>query len=56
METRDRNMSVNVQAYFENVIITLLMVIIFFILILAFLYVIYAKKEAASTPGQKQKT
>jgi len=56
MQARDKIMSTNVQAYFENVIITLLMVITFFILILAFLYVIYGKKEAAATPTQRQKT
>lgn len=44
--------------FFENIIITLLIVITLFILILAFLYMIYGKRETgtASTETKTPKT
>jgi uncharacterized membrane protein len=49
-------MALDTGTYFGTVIITFLMVITFFILILAFLYVIYGRKEAVATATPKPKT
>ncbi len=44
-------MAVSEGFFFQNVIITLLIVITLFILILAFLYMIYGRREATATTG-----
>jgi len=41
-------MAMEVGAFYENVIITLIIVVTFFFLILAFLYLIYGKEERAT--------
>jgi len=42
-------MAMEVGAFYENVIITIIIVITFFFLILAFLYLIYGKEERVAT-------
>ena len=49
-------MATDTGTYFGTVIATFLMVVTFLVLILAFLYVIYGKREAAATPTPKAKT
>lgn len=39
-------------AYYENVLITFLIVVSFFVLILAFLYMIYGRKETPETAAK----
>jgi hypothetical protein len=42
-------MAMEIGAFFENVVVTLLLVITFFFLILSFLYMIYGREERGST-------
>ena len=43
-------MAMDIGAYFENVITTLVIVVTFLILVLAFLYMIYGREETTAAP------
>jgi len=42
-------MAIDPATYFENVVMTVLTVLTFFILVLAFLYMIWGRRETATT-------